>query len=393
MNLHLKGLRFKTSKFILDWSDIRKGKMIGYVSLIIACWDLLFATAVYQGTQILNIPHEHRLLPSGMNLVYGFGFFYVFLCVLSIWCGNVVVKRSKKLKSIYIYLCMSIYTIGNVAIAHIFGELSMASGILMAGAPILGWIVFNNKGVVLSAIIACATAIPLFLLAFFKVIPYAPIVDVSSNFHLNFSYNTVLLGIMLPHLAALLALAYISITHWKKREAHANHLAGTDSLTNVANRRQLFNFLHQEIKGINITAQPLSIIMLDLDRFKSINDNYGHITGDEVLNQTINVLKTCLCEQYLLGRFGGDEFVIILPNTNATLVEKVANRCITTIRNTPIETESGDFNVTASFGVTTLYEVTEPFELEAVCRELISKADDALYQAKQKGRDCMVIAA
>lgn len=391
----LKALKITTSQFILDWDAVRKGKMIGYVSLCITLWDMVLGNLVFVASYWLNLlPVEHSITKSGYWFMMYFATFYACLCSLCIFMGNQVRNKSKDAREIYMYACMLLYTFGNIVVAHTLGLLSLPSGILMTGAPIIGWILFNNRGVLLCVIFSLACIVPLYLLSFFGVIKYAPIIDVNtSQMHRNISYNVVMLGSMLPHLLSLLLLAYLSITHWKKREEHANYLAGTDTLTNVPNRRQFFIHLHDSIEDTSITAQPVSIMMLDLDNFKYINDNFGHITGDDVLNQTIVILASCLRDADIIGRFGGDEFVVLLPNTNATVAEKIAQRCLDVIGATPVKTEQGLFNITASFGLTTLYEAPNPVDVDAISRELILKADDALYQAKRNGRNCFVVAA
>lgn len=394
MKVNLTKLKHNTIQFILDWDAVRKGKMIGYVSMSIAIWDVILGNIVFHGGKLLNIPAQHSMSAFGYHFVLGFGFFYISLCIFSIMLGNYVANKSKTAKNQYMYWCMLLYTLGNVIVSHMFGELSLPSGVLMAGAPMVGWILFNNKGVIICFLFALMLTLPAFFLSFFGVIPYAPIVDqTSTNLHHNMAYNVMIICVILPHLGSLLALAYFSIDHWKRREEHANYLAGTDSLTNVPNRRQFFVHLHSAIEETGQTAQPVSIIMLDLDNFKYINDNFGHITGDKVLNEAISTLTSCLRENDIIGRFGGDEFVVLLPNTNTTVAEKLAERCLDVIRNTPVQTEQGLFNITSSFGLTTLYEVLPPIDADAIACELIQKADEALYQAKHKGKDCLVIVA
>lgn len=391
MQVSINSLKHNTSQFIMDWDSVRKGKMIGYLSIGITIWYVLGGSLIYHSCQLLNVAPQHRMSDFGYQFILGFGVLYLSLCVFSIFLGNHVTNKSKQAKKNYMYWCMLLYTGGNVVVCHMFGELSLPTGIMMAGGPMIGWILFNHKGVIFSVIFACLLIIPLFLLTFFDVLDYAPIVPQDTNLHKNISYNIMIACIILPHVGSLLSLAYLSINHWRRREEHANYLAGTDSLTNVPNRRQFFSMLYDAIEETKNHQQPLAIMMLDIDRFKYINDNFGHMTGDDVLNQTIKILRSCLRKQDMIGRFGGDEFVVLLPNTEPKNAEKITQKCLETIKNTNITTDNGVFNITASFGVTVLETVEASYNPDTLSRLLINQADSALYSAKRNGRNCFVI--
>lgn len=147
-------------------------------------------------------------------------------------------------------------------------------------------------------------------------------------------------------------------------------MAQHDPLTGVMNRYTLIPTLERECKNINRQGYPLSLIFLDIDNFKKINDTYGHDHGDMVLKKVATIIENTTRSTDFIFRYGGEEFVIVLPNTdinNATLL------CCRLLQN--VRTE-----VTVSIGVTFLkYNDTIP--------TLINRADDAMYKAKRNGKD------
>lgn len=164
-------------------------------------------------------------------------------------------------------------------------------------------------------------------------------------------------------------------------------MAYTDSLTGLYNRRYLNANLDRKILEIAESAKPLSFIMLDVDHFKPVNDTHGHAIGDEVLIEIARRLGEGVRDMDFIARYGGEEFAIVLPDANADIGHKVAERMRRSIGELPIRLQNGQqLPVTVSLGVAT---ATSPLE-EA--EDLIRRADEALYDAKRCGRDRVVIA-
>ena len=151
----------------------------------------------------------------------------------------------------------------------------------------------------------------------------------------------------------------------------------TDQLTGLYNRARLDELFETELRRARRYGSQFSILLLDIDHFKQINDQYGHLTGDDVLFSVADLLKKNIRDVDVLGRWGGEEFMLILPNTNQsealTLAEKL-RQLIQTHSFTPVK------NVTASFGVSSYIAGID-------AEELFKKADEALYRAKAKGRN------
>ncbi|MCK4705201.1 MAG: GGDEF domain-containing protein, partial [Gammaproteobacteria bacterium] len=178
-----------------------------------------------------------------------------------------------------------------------------------------------------------------------------------------------------------LALNYELVVSNEKLE----QLTRTDVLTGLNNRRSLF-----EKGGIILTSaqrygNSLSVVMLDIDNFKSINDTYGHATGDEVLKAVASTLSQGVRDSDFAGRVGGEEFAVILQETNLTSAQGLIERLRAAVELTNIHIESQDISVTASFGIAQFEADNDDFD------KLLSRADVALYQAKEGGRNQVII--
>ncbi|SHG69954.1 two-component system, chemotaxis family, response regulator CheY [Thermosyntropha lipolytica DSM 11003] len=172
-----------------------------------------------------------------------------------------------------------------------------------------------------------------------------------------------------------------------KLEQDILKLARTDYLTGVLNRRAFMERLAEEIARMKREGKPLGIIIADIDFFKRVNDRYGHQAGDMVLKDFARSLKKACREYDLVGRYGGEEFIICLPGCDRENTFKTAERMRKVVELTPsyIEDIKKDIFITASFGVTSL----EPGEEKRV-DDLIKEADEALYKAKRTGRNRVV---
>ena len=154
-----------------------------------------------------------------------------------------------------------------------------------------------------------------------------------------------------------------------------------DELTNVYNRRYIIEALKKEKAFADRTGGRFSLALIDIDNFKAVNDKYGHEIGDRVLEMVAYELQSSVREADIVGRWGGDEFIIILRNTEIEKAKNVAIRILENIRNIKINS----LKLTVSLGLA-------QYEGESL-KDLISKADQALYKAKEKGKDRIYIAS
>jgi len=158
-------------------------------------------------------------------------------------------------------------------------------------------------------------------------------------------------------------------------------LAFKDSLTGLYNRRYFMDRLNFEFRIFGSSQKSISVIIYDLDKFKNVNDTYGHPVGDEVLQQVSNRVKTVLRARDLLARYGGEEFIVMLLDTSADEAFRLAERLRDSVCAAPIPYNGNEINISISLGVATK---TLP---QTTMEKLIESADKALYKAKNNGRN------
>ncbi len=160
-------------------------------------------------------------------------------------------------------------------------------------------------------------------------------------------------------------------------------MAQSDPLTGCFNRRSLLEAAARDLSRSRRTGTPLSVILLDIDRFKKINDTYGHATGDAVIRTLTEIVKTTIRTADLLGRMGGEEFVVFLPDTNTVNAVLVAEKLRLLLEQAEVKHDAATLHFTASFGVAQMSEQDDDPLV------LIERADAQMYRAKHAGRNCV----
>ena len=153
-----------------------------------------------------------------------------------------------------------------------------------------------------------------------------------------------------------------------------------DSLTGCMNKKQTEYLAEEFLKNFLRYNNPLSVLMFDIDFFKKVNDTYGHLAGDLVLKEVSNTIKSLVRDSDVCGRFGGEEFIVLAPNTKLNGALKLAKRIRKTIEKKKFEFESQIIKVTISIGITSASKTDSVFSL-------IERVDTALYAAKENGRN------
>lgn len=172
----------------------------------------------------------------------------------------------------------------------------------------------------------------------------------------------------------------IDITRRKRMEMRLREISERDYLTNTYNRRQMYRLLSVELARARRYGTPLAVMMFDVDGFKAINDTYGHIAGDTILRRMVDVIREQLRTSDHFVRFGGEEFIVILPGIDLAAGASLAERLRELVKQIDFEFVSG---ITCSFGVC---EPREDDDIDA----LIRRVDRLLYRAKHEGRDRVV---
>jgi diguanylate cyclase (GGDEF)-like protein len=168
--------------------------------------------------------------------------------------------------------------------------------------------------------------------------------------------------------------------------AQAHELANTDVLTFLPNRRKIISTLQEEVIRSNRYGTPLAVSILDIDHFKKVNDTYGHTAGDQVLRSVAARLRTQIRHPDTIGRYGGEEFLIVLPNSEMQAAAEQASRLCQQVRKLQIDANEQIIFVTISIGIAQFRIGQENWE------EFLHRADEAMYRAKNAGRDRWALA-
>ena len=180
-------------------------------------------------------------------------------------------------------------------------------------------------------------------------------------------------------------ISIMDITDRKRIQQELERLATTDPLTGVFNRRSFFDTAYKEVRRAVRYSQPLAILMLDIDNFKAVNDNYGHQFGDTVLRRFAELVKSSLREEDLLGRVGGEEFCALLVSSQERGAYLVAERIRKRWMEEVFELQGSQVSFSVSIGIAIMLDETESME------DIMERADVGLYTAKRSGRNCVIV--
>jgi diguanylate cyclase (GGDEF)-like protein len=262
----------------------------------------------------------------------------------------------------------------------------------------LSWVLFHTSMLALLALhIFWAEAVYQPSLWTLFVIPSMCLITLFPNWRIVFSITTLsVISNILFHLNKNLydlgniislsgyLIIWISTAFFQieisKKTKELERLTFTDSLTKSYNRRYLDMYLLRNLPIYQRTTDNLSVIAVDIDHFKKINDTYGHPFGDSVLINTVRIVQDSLRQMDFVARIGGEEFLIVLPHTTEAEAKKIAEQIVDLIHHTPILSHKLAVTITISAGVTTFIK-TENFN------SLIHRVDTILYRAKRLGRN------
>ncbi|MES1938077.1 GGDEF domain-containing protein [Salinisphaera hydrothermalis] len=209
--------------------------------------------------------------------------------------------------------------------------------------------------------------------------------SVGIEWRIYFAYIGLVIG---PVMLILLLFEYLYWTVFRyRRQVEAQ--AGTDGLTAVANRRYFLTEATARLRLQSEQGRATSLLFIDIDRFKAINDLHGHVLGDQVLTHVVGRLRHVLGDRDLIARYGGEEFVVLLPDTDVEDARVVAERMRHAVKSAACRSDAYELDIvsTVSVGVAT-HRADQPADLD----RLIAEADRAVYTAKRAGRDCVVAA-
>jgi len=200
----------------------------------------------------------------------------------------------------------------------------------------------------------------------------------------DFTVDVSTAAIMLDGKQALF-IAWRDISERKQLEEDLKQLATKDDLTGITNRRHFLELASREVTRSIRLKHALALAVIDIDHFKPVNDTYGHAAGDHVIRNFTSVCEKHIREIDIFARFGGDEFILLLPETTSKQAYEVMERIRKTLLSQPIELEGKRVSITISSGISSLTSAEESLD------QLLKRADQALYQAKETGRNRVVV--
>lgn len=277
------------------------------------------------------------------------------------------------------------YSLNMSFFGYLIGTMSLASGIVMVGAPIFGFLLLEKRVVYCGTAVASVLVVSLTAAALNGTIPYAPLLQhdhlVTGPGSLFWVYS--LIFFILPYVMVLVGMSELLINKVLERESEVRYLSERDPLTGLLNRRSINHRIEHFHGDEKSRHSAIAILLIDLDHFKHINDNHGHPTGDRVLELTAQVLRDSVRQQDMVGRFGGEEFIIVLLGARVTQCQEVAERIRLSLKSLrPLNEQGIPVDVAGSIGI-----AWSPEMVRHSFGEMVQTADAALYRSKTEGRN------
>src|SRR3990167_558402 len=358
---------------IMNWDTLKKCILIlvlgCYVNLIWLVWET-FVLLNSDYWHVINVELLHHKFV--INSIF-------FIMLLGLIYPCYALQKQAWVQRFLPYIAIGILIISLCYNGYMIGVFSPVTMVVYICLIAVGLVLFERKIVYVMLVPATCFLIVSGCLSFIDVIPYAPIFQIDGQLFLNGFWLLSMLYFVIPILITCLILFKILLSQWRHRERLIQHLSQIDPLTNTFNRRRIsqsLEYLHQQDPH-----NPYAVILLDLDHFKSINHQFGHHMGDNVLIAVSQELNNQIQKHDLVGRFGGEEFILILKHASLPKAHQIAERCRTTIEALVISNDEGQsIHVTASFGIAQSHHGLRP-------QQVLSQADKALYAAKASGRN------
>ncbi|MFN3714413.1 MAG: GGDEF domain-containing protein [Alcanivoracaceae bacterium] len=367
----------------LNTSEVRRSAMVCWIVLPVFVLLAAWALVSHRFAADQDVLNHAMMLPLA-----GYAFASV-LFWLALGGYGLYLDQQGRDSHLYTLVTLWAYGFSSVSACYLIGTLNVVTGLVMMGAPMLGLILFTMRQVLTVFIVGLLSMLALSLLSALGHIPYAPILSPAqaANAHHSLYWAICLMVAGGGYVIYQTMIMSAMVNAWRSREHDVRELSRTDALTGVSNRRHILENLDNILISQRSQDLPVSVLMVDIDHFKRINDDHGHLAGDQALVATATALRECLRQGDMIGRYGGEEFLIILPGARRTNAEEIAERCRRAISTLVINAKGVGLPLTASVGL--------------ACRNrgeirdsdhIIHLADEAMYEAKKAGRNRVVVA-
>ncbi|TXJ09052.1 MAG: GGDEF domain-containing protein [Acinetobacter sp.] len=368
---------------IINWNPLKRCMLIMFASCVLMLSWIFWDVAVLFHPYFAQFVHTH-IVP---DQIYVKAIFLIISLLLCLLCS--LLQHSRIAQKVLPFICVWVFTLTLCRFAYMIGIISPAT---IAGAVSLGLlgILLFGRLVIYSALIPSMLGLSYLLyLTMQGQFQYAPLFNFAAMGEMHeihpFWIGSILYFTLPIAIISTLLFDRI-IAQWQSREAFFKQLSQLDPLTKTRNRRSLNQHFQNITQQIQQQQKQFGVILLDLDFFKQINDKHGHLKGDEVLTRVADILKKQIRTEDVLGRYGGEEFIIILSDAQLNLSLKIAERCRQALMTLSIDVAEHDpIQITGSFGIT-MFDGSQSIE------QTLHDADLAMYKAKANGRNTIVIA-
>jgi diguanylate cyclase (GGDEF)-like protein len=369
---------------VLEWSRVDR-------CLLVAAISLVFMGAYWlRGEYLLG----HRSVAPYSDFAFLQLFQRWLLRFLGIWAAlfalGLWLRQKWPESQLLCHATVQMYSVCHALGVACLGPVTSPQSIVLLAGIACGLVLFDRRAIFLGVLSGVVTLVITALVVSSGRVPYAPLYassPITGGRLSSWFWGEWAVVQLTVSLAMLLLIAHI-VARLRDREQRLLRLSTTDELTGIANRRRFLEVFAVEYQRAGRYGTPLSCVVIDLDHFKQINDRYGHCAGDDVLVAAAASCKVGLRANDLIARWGGEEFVLLLPQTEQSGAESVAERCRLAIEAARVMVCGAKIGVTASLGVASL-----PDARVKSADDLLRLADDALYQAKEKGRNRVMLAS
>lgn len=367
----------------VKWNIVERGcAPLAQIVLVygLYLWGMLHVLARNDRQQLINVEVVQNQLPVFIGVIGG---------ALLLLLAGVVLRKRRPDSLLFQHIGAQYYSMTLIWVGYLSGTQSFATGAVLISAALAGYITLERKVIQLGSAVAFALVLGLNIAANADWIPYAPALVPPHDPHSFLFWAKSSLFIAAPHVIMGIVLVAIVIRLWLITEAKVLQQSLTDTLTGLHNRRSILKLVKTEVAHTQQHGPPLAIAILDLDYFKKINDRWGHPTGDQILRATAQCLQDNLRNGDAVGRLGGEEFLLLMPDTTSHDAKILIEHCRKALEQIEIYSDSGEpVRVSGSFGI-----VCNEKNMTLDAEILISTADQALYRAKKAGRNRTTVAA
>lgn len=359
---------------ILDWDLVKKSQVI-----------LLYASFAAAAIYFIQIKYMYHPL-ANTELLVKFQWLYpsVFILNILLILFGFLIKNKPNVHIYYVLFLSVYYPFSLLGLPIGIGLLNMLNGVIFMGITFTALLLFPRFSVyfglvayVIAFYLLCALTVLGYLDYAMAYKPYTLLHKDIQNAQIIYSmfYTAI-------YAAFTITLFDISIERWRRYNSKIEKLSATDELTSLFNRRGVNQIIDLQMQQAKVTQRETSLIVVDIDNFKKINDQYGHHQGDVVLKHVADILRKNLRISDVIGRYGGEEFVILLPSTPIESAVEVAEVCRKALEQSTIKMKGNEpLHVYACFGVSSTDHVGYDY------LDLFDQADKALYQAKRNGKN------